>query len=156
MACDDSWINRTGSTRKIFSVPVSRINWGKMLRSRKAIPRQQRTFLAELAEGKIKPPMRGKKNTTLTYEQRAEIHSALQSSRWTWTVTREKAEWLGNELQMEVGEVRKHFDALRAALIAELARKHGVSEASIKKIPQRFKEVSPYSPAVLARIRKRQ
>lgn len=127
-----------------------------MLRSRKAIPRQQRVFLAELAEGKVKlPSKRGRKNAKLTYEQRAEIHDALRSLRWSHASTKRHAEWLSDELGIGVREIITPLAAQRAGYIAYLARKYGVSENSIPKIAQRFKEISPYSPALLAKIRKR-
>ncbi len=100
--------------------------------------------------------MRGKNNAKLTYEQREQIHYQLHSIRRMYAWDKRIAEQVADECSMEVGKLRKIFAAERAAYIDYLARKYGVRKNSIPTIARRFKEVSPHSPAILARISKRQ
>lgn len=128
----------------------------KMLRSNQAMPRLQRTFLAEILAGNVKlPKMTGKKNAKLTYEQREVIHNVLKNVPSMLRLNRKDRDWLADEMKIEVADLRKLMARVRENSIAALAQHYGIRKASVPTIAQRFRPVPRQNSVFLKGVSKK-
>ena len=110
----------------------------RLLRTRRAIPRWQREFLADLVERVEKlPSRRGKGRAKLTHAQRESIFLELDALYHNHRRKEEEARSIHSRIEPK--EVRKRNAAETKRVAAKLAQEYGVAAGTILKTHQRFK-----------------
>ena len=99
------------------------------------VPGIARLALSEYLRGKIKKPdMRGRHNSSLTFDQREEIRSAMNQLYSNTEVVLIHLHDVADQLRKEPYEVKEFINFTRRRIIKSIADKYGISANTVRQM----------------------